>query len=419
MTLVIVFFGLLLLGLPVAYVLLASAIFFAIDFGRVSVLGSFPATFYAGIDNFELLAIPFFTLLGEIMSFTGLTRLILEAGSRALGRLPRKLAFVVLLANAFLAAILGSANAQAAVMSRVSIPAMEAENYRPSFAAALTAAGSLLGPIIPPSMVFIIYAVIAQVSIKDMFIAGILPGLVLVSLLGVVVILFPVYQKGGHREKQTPAGKGHILPILGALSIPVLITFLILGGVATPTESAAVAVVAALVISAVFFEMPSFAQLGQMLWRTAITTSIVLMLIAAAKVFGFILSYYSVPQTAAELIGTASEGPVSFLLLVIGLLLLIGAVMDGMAAIIILVPILAPIATNTYGISPITFGVIFSMTVVIGLITPPVGSVLYIVSASSGIPVGSLSRAIMPFVVAAILAVLALVLFPQLTLALI
>jgi len=417
MSIVVVFFLLLFLGVPVGFVLLGAAIWFAIDFGNIAMLQAFPASFYAGIESFDLLSIPLFILLGEVMTVGGLTRQLFETGTRLLGRLPRKLAFVVLGSNLFLAAILGSANAQVAVMTPAVLPEMERAGYRKSFAVALTAGAALLGPIVPPSMVFIIYAVVAQVSIGAMFLAGIVPGLLLAALIALYILFSRVFVEGD--QEVEPAGddddgKLHIMPVVAAMIVPLIIVGSILGGVATPTESAAIAVVAAFVVVGMFFQPVRLRDLPGMLIRAATNTAIVLVLIAAVRVFSFILTYYRVPDAASQLLVEISSGPVTFMLLVVLLLLVVGALMDGLAAIIVLVPILLPVATGHFGISPISFGVVFCMTAILGVITPPVGTVLYIASALSGVGVGPLSRALFPYMLAGLAVVVLVVFFPAL-----
>ena len=415
MSVVVVFFVLLLLGVPVAFVLLGSAIWFAIDFGSIQMLQVFPSSLYAGIENFDLLSIPLFVLLGEIMTVGGLTRKLFSTGTMLLSRVPRKLAFVVLASNLFLAAILGSANAQVAVMTPAVLPEMERAGYTRRFATALTAGAALLGPIVPPSMVFIIYAVVAQVSIGSMFLAGILPGLLLTVLICGIILFSDAFQDGGGSEREpvkVPGMKADIMPILGAMIVPAIIVGSILSGVATPTESAAIAVVASLAVVWAFFDRIRLRDFGEMLVRTATNTAIVLTLIAAVNVFSFILSFYQVPAMVSDVLVRLSAGPITFLLLVFALLIVIGAVMDGIAAIIVLVPILLPVATNSFGISPIVFGVVFCITTVLGVITPPVGTVLYIASSLSGEPVGQLSKALLPYMLAAAATIVFIILVP-------
>lgn len=336
--------------------------------------------------------------------------------------MPRSLAYVTLVCNFFISAILGSANAQVAVMSRVILPEMEKQGYRRNFAAALNAGASLLGPIVPPSMIFIIYAVVARVSIGDMFIAGVIPGIILSAFIALIIAFSNVWEPGAQQEvaSEVPRASGwrEAMPLIGALSVPVVIVVSILGGIVTPTESAGLAVVLSLIVTWTMFEPISMAESYRILVRTALNSAIVLFLIATARVFGYILTYYRVPQATSELLVDLSSGPVTFLLLVVLLLLILGALMEGMAAVIILVPILLPTAVDVYGIDPIVFGIIFTLTLVIGLITPPVGTVLYIASAMSGVKIGPLSAALLPYVVVSTVVVLLIIIFPVLATAL-
>lgn len=412
------FFTLLLMGLPIGFVLLGAAIVFAFESGRIAVLGAFPSSFYYSLEIFDLLAIPLFILLGEIMSEGGITRQVFDSTARVLRAVPRALAYVCLVSNLMMAAILGSANAQVAVMSRVVLPEMESAGYQRSFSTVLTTASSLLGPIVPPSMAFIIYAVVAQVSVGKMFLAGILPGLLLFVLIAFVIALSPRVFKGDHtpskKSRDAEASRSSALGVLGAMLVPFIVVGGILGGIMTPTESAGVALVAAIPITYLLFKPIPFKTFYEMLVRTAINSAIVLFLIAAARVFGFILTYYQVPQDISKILVGMSSNGTEFLLLVVALLLFVGAFVEGMIGIIILVPILLPTAVGIYGIDPIVLGVVVCMTLTVGLITPPVGTVLFIASAISGVRVGRLSVDLLPYIAAAIAVIIAVVFIPEL-----
>jgi len=279
--------------------------------------------------------------------------------------------------------------------------------------------GGLLGPIIPPSMIFIIYGVIGQVSIRDMFAGGILPGLLLAVLLCAVIAVGAARAHDGRtgrgdRPDPWKATAGALL----TLSIPAVIVGGIALGIVTPTESAAVATLLAAVIGALAFGELKWSHVSPALERTARNTATVLFLIAAAKVFGWVLTFNQVPQAAAALLQSATADPTTFMVLVFAFLMLVGMFLDGIAALIVLVPILLPIAQKTYGIDPVHFGVMTCLTLTLGLLTPPVGAGLYVASAMTGTGLGRLSRAILPFVAVTCAVILAVVFVPALTAAL-
>ncbi|PCD76727.1 TRAP transporter large permease [Pseudothioclava arenosa] len=410
-----VFLALMLIGMPIAFVLIGATLAFVAITGNTAILNAIPQIAFGSVENFDLLAIPLFVLLGEIMNESGLTRRIILAVRVWLTRLPHNLVIVNLISNLALAAIMGSATAQMAVMSRVVVPEMERDGYKRGYAASITASAGLLGPIIPPSMVFIIYGVIAQVSIADMFTAGIMPGL----MLFVLMVAIAMWQAGrNHDPKAEGAGLPDIprwkatLPGLATMLIPLTIVGGISAGVFTPTESAAAAIVVALVFGGLVFRELPFASILRIIDRTVSNSAIVLFLIMAAKVFGWVLTYNQVPQAVAAFITSLSDDPTVFMLLIMLALTGVGMFLDGIAALIILTPILLPVAVGQYGIDPIQFGVMMSLTLVLGLLTPPVGTGLYIAAALSNVPILQLSRLVMPYVVATVLVILATIFIP-------
>ncbi|SOB99964.1 tripartite ATP-independent transporter DctM subunit [Rhodobacter sp. JA431] len=410
-----VFLALMLTGMPIAFVLIGATLAFVALTGNTPILNAIPQIAFGSVENFDLLAIPLFVLLGEIMNESGLTRRIILAVRVWLTRLPHNLVIVNLISNLALAAIMGSATAQMAVMSRVVVPEMERDGYDRGYAAALTASAGLLGPIIPPSMVFIIYGVIAQVSIADMFTAGIVPGITLfVLMIGIAL------WQAGRNHVPPPAEAGQVpvsrwkatLPGLVTMLIPLSIVGGITAGVFTPTESAAAAIVLALIFGALVFRELPLRAIPKILDRTVSNSAIVLFLIMTAKVFGWVLTYNQVPQAVAAFITGLSDDPTIFMLLIMLALTAVGMFLDGIAALIILTPILLPVAVGQYGIDPIQFGVMISLTLVLGLLTPPVGTGLYIAAALSKVTIMRLSRLVLPYVGAAVFVILATIFLP-------
>jgi tripartite ATP-independent transporter DctM subunit len=312
----------------------------------------------------------------------------------------------------FLAAIIGSATAQIAMMSKVMVPAMEEEGYERSFAAATTSAAALLGPIIPPSMLFIIYGVQSGTSIGKMFIAGIIPGI----LLGLSFILVIMYL--GHRYQLPRSEKEPLknvfeasFKIIPALLVPGIIIAGIISGVFTPTESAAIACLLAIIVGFFFYKDLKIKNIPDILVNTATTTATVTLLIAMANIFGWVLTFEGIPQLLAKAMTGLTESPLIFLLLTNLLLLLIGTVIDGIAALIILVPIYLPMIAM-YGIDPVHFGIIICLNLTIGLLTPPVGAGLFIASSVGQVKIEALTRSIFPFLIVSFVVLLIITVWP-------
>ncbi len=414
------FFAKLLLAVPVAVVLALTAMWYIWESDNTILYDSFAQRMFSGVEAYGLLAIPLFMLTGELMNEGGMTRRLIHAARVFVGGFRGGLAYINLLANMFMAAIVGSAAAQIAVMSRAMVPAMEEEGYDRGFAAATTAAGGLLAPVIPPSMLFVIYGVLAQIPIGDMFLAGIIPGLILSACFAIVIALIGLKQQfpKGEWLAASEAGKA-LLYALPAMLIPAAIIGGIIGGVATPTESAAVASVVAFALGWLLYRELEPRKLFDMFKRTALNAALIIFMIAAANVFGWVIIYEAVPQRLAEFITTITENPFLFLLIVNVVLLFVGMVIDGIAAIILVTPILLPIAIESYGISPYQFGVVISLNLVLGLLTPPVGVGLYIASAMGETPTGRILRQLWPFLIAVALVLILLSYAPWLSTALI
>ena len=416
----IVFLIVLFLSVPVAIVLAVAAIWYILESGNTILFDSFAQKMFGGLENYGLLAIPLFMLTGELMNEAGMTTRLVNAARVFVGGFRGGLAYINLLANMLTAAIIGSATAQIAVMSRAMVPAMEREGYDKGFAAATTAAGGLLAPVIPPSAMFVIFGVLAQIPIGEMFIAGILPGLLLTISFAIVITLIGWVQEfpKGIWLSRKDALKA-LLEAVPALLIPLAIIGGIIFGIATPTESAGVASLIAFAFGWLFYRELQPRKLGEIFKRTASNASMIIFMIATANVFGWVIIYEEVPQRLAALITSITSDPFLFLLIVNAALLLVGMVIDGIAAIILITPILLPIAVNSYDISPYHFGVVVCLNLVLGLLTPPVGIGLYIASSMSNTSTGSILRALWPFLVAVAIILVLLSYFPVISLLLI
>ena len=415
MTVWLIFIGLLFAGVPIALVLAVSALLYIALSGNYILLLSYPQQLFSGLENYGLLAIPLFMLTGELMNKGGVTRRLVSMASIFAGGFKGGLAYVNLLANTMMASIIGSAAAQISIMSQVMVPEMEKHGYSKEFAAATTAAGGLLSPIIPPSMLFVIYGVVAQIAIGDMFIAGIIPGLMLSLGFFAMITILGLWQEYPRGEWPSPSDAIRMtIAGLPAFLIPIVIIGGILLGLASPTESAALATFTAFLVGKFIYKELNLKDLPDILQRTAINSALVIFLIAAANVFGWIIIYEQVPQSIAGWLTELTSDPLVFILVINLMLIGVGMIIDGIAAMIIIVPILLPIATINYGIDPIVFGVIICLNLVLGLLTPPVGAGLFIISAMTKVSIGKIFRTISPFLLVTVIVLLILSLQPGL-----
>jgi len=410
-----IFILLLILGVPIAYVLLGTSLAYIEISGNDVLFQSFPQQLFSGLEKYGLMAIPLFMLAGEIMHRGGLIRRLIGLASIFVSGLRGGLAYINLLANMMMASIIGSATAQISIMTQAMVPEMERAGYSREFAAATTAAGGLLSPIIPPSMLFVIFGVLGQIAIGDLFIAGIIPGLLLtlgfilvVALLGIVRD-FPRGQWLTRREMLHAAVRG-----LPSTTVPIIIVGGILLGIFSPTESAAAAALAAFLVGRFVHKELDLREFPDILLRTAINSTMVLFLIATANVFGWVIIFEEVPQRLTLWLTELSSSPFVFMLLVNAALLLIGAFIDSIAALIVVVPLLLPIAQSTYGIDPFHFGVVVCINLVLGILTPPVGTGLFISATLAKVTPGRIFVSLAPFLLVAIVVLVLLSWQPQL-----
>lgn len=419
MTTGLFFLAVMLLGVPIGVCLCLAGIVYIFATDATVLFQSFPSQMFGGVDSYGLIAIPLFILIGEIMGSGGITRRLVDLAMGFVGAVRGGLAYVNVLANMMLASIIGSATAQVAIMSKIMVPEMEKQGYDKTFAAGVTVYGGMLGPIIPPSVMFVVYSVLAQVAVGDMLMAGILPGILLTVLFFIVIACMGLVYNYPRSEKKTLRERARTIALASpTLLIPIVIVGSILAGIANPTESAAVgAVVSALVGRFVTREL-RFSMLPQILLRSAVYSAIVLFLVAAAAVFSWLLIYGKVPQAAAAWIQTVAKDPVSFLLITNVILLVIGTVIDGIPGLIMTVPILLPIATEIYHIDPRHFGVVVVVNLVLGLMSPPVGLSFFVAAAVTGAKPGKMFLVTLPFFLICCAALVLLSLFPGLSLGL-
>ncbi|MDM7970247.1 MAG: TRAP transporter large permease [Paracoccaceae bacterium] len=412
------FFVMVLIGLPIGLVLCASALVFIQTSGNGVLLDSYGLQLFSALNNFGLLAIPLFILIGELMNGTGITQRLIRLAAVFVGNLKGGLAYINLIANMMVASILGSATAQIAMMTQVMVPEMEKAGYRRDFSTAITAFGGLLGPIIPPSIVFVVYAVLAQLAVRDMLLAGLLPGIILTGLfIGTIAVLGYWHDYPRGESISWSARLRALRDAAPMLLIPAIIIGTIMGGYGSPTEAAALGAFCATILGLFFTKTLKAKDFSAILLRTGINSALVLFLVAAAGVFSWVLVFGEVPQTVAAWIETVAKTPTAFLLLVLVILLLVGTVIDGIAGLIMVVPILLPIATEVYGINPIHFGVVVSINLILGLLTPPVGIGLYIASNVAKVSPIKVFIVALPFFVVTLLALVLFALVPQISLA--
>jgi len=415
MTIAVIFFFILflLIGIPISLVLAMTTILYIILSGNLSLLESTPQRLFSGLDNSGLLAIPLFMLAGELMNGGGITTRLVKVAKVSIGFIRGGLAYVTVIANMLLASILGSATAQAAMMSKVLIPEMEKEGYPREFAAALTLASSVVAPIIPPSMLFIIYGTLSGVSIGSLFLAGIIPGTIFgVGFISLIIILGYKYNYPKSEPAKAKEVLTAIVQVLPAISVPFIIIWGILSGVFTPTESAAVACFIAFIVGFFLYKELTIYKMPTILLSTVITTATVTFLLATANIFGWIIAFEQIPQIIAKSMLSLSDNPIVFLLLANLFFLLLGTIIDGIAAMIIVVPIMMPLLA-VYNIDPIHFGVIISINLTIGLLTPPVGIGLFVVSSVGKVKFEELVKSITPFIIVSLLALLIITYWSQ------
>ncbi len=409
------FTGLLCLGIPIAVCLGGSALIYLLLSGQDISLTILTQTTFAGMASFPLLAIPLFMLAGNLMNEGGLTQDLVRFARMLLGHISGGLGLATILASAIFAAISGAAVATAVAIGMVMIPAMKEAGYEEDVAAAVTATASCMGPIIPPSIPFIVYGVIANVSIGALFLGGVVPGIMLAT--GLMIYMYVVARKRGYPVApraslgEVAVGAWKALP---ALLMPVIIMGGILGGAFTPTEAAGVVTVYAFIVGAFFYRRLKLRRLPTVLLNAGLESAMVMLLLGLSEPFSWVVAVEQLPQMMIQTIGQISDSPWVVLLLINIALVIIGIPIETAPALVIVAPVLAPMAEKL-GIDPIHMGLVVCFNLVLGLVTPPVGAVLFAVCGMSNISLEKLSRAIWaPFWIA--VAVLILITYvPSLT----
>jgi len=413
LSIILVFIINLLLGIPlfVALLLASLAGFWFIDFSLAYRM--IPQQFFSGIDSFSLMAIPLFILAGNLLNESGLTPKLMNLSKSLVGHFRGGLGGVNIVSSIFFAGVNGSAVADTTALGTLLVPEMKKEGYSAGYSAALTAGSSLIGPIIPPSIFMIIYASLTNTSVGDLFLAGIIPGL----LLG--AIFFIVNWNYSRKNNISASNKKPTLTLImkafitavPALFAPILIVASIIFGMVTPTESGALIVLYTIMVGLIARTL-TFKKVIKSLADTIKLTSSIFLIIAASSVITWLLGYAQVPESFRALLIPFVDNPIVILLILSGITFFVGMLMEEISVLMLLTPIFMPVAINA-GIDPVHLGIIITMNITIALITPPMGACLYVAAAVSKIDLSQMFREIIPFIAYALIVLLLVILAPE------
>jgi tripartite ATP-independent transporter DctM subunit len=407
--------GLIILGVPIAIALGMTAVGTYLALGEPAILTMLPQRMYSSTTSFTLLAIPFFILAGNLMNTGGVTERIFRFAAALVGHIRGGLGQVNVVASLIFSGMSGAAVADAAGLGQVEFKAMRDRGYDERFAAAITAASSTIGPVFPPSIPFVIFASLTGISVVKLFLAGVVPGLLMAGALMAAVYIvavirkFPREMRASYHELWVSL-KGALLP----LGTPFIIIAGILTGVFTPTEAGVTASFYAAFLGLVVYREITLSSLPAILWDTLLHTIRVLFVIAAAGFFGWLLIHQRVPNSVINGLLAISDNPAVIMSLIVLILLVLGMFLEGIAVIVITVPIFMPLMA-AIGVDPIQFGVIMIMCSMIGLLTPPVGMVLFAISSVTNVQVGPLIRELWPYLIGIFVVLLLVIFVPQLS----
>ncbi|MBW3695876.1 TRAP transporter large permease [Vibrio sp. T187] len=413
----ILFAALMLLGAPIAIALGVAGLVGMHDIGGAHFASLAPSKIFNGLNIFPFLAMPFFILAGEIMNHTGITNRLVYLSEALVGHFRGGLAHSNMVASVFFSGITGSATADAAAFGRTLVPAMVKQGYSKDYACAVTAAGSIIGPTIPPSGLMVVYGSLMGVSIGGLFATGILPG-ILVCLVCMAIIGAMGKRKNLPKMSQKASLKevlDHFKNSALALLMPLIILGGIVFGVVTPTEAASIAVAYALIIGTFIYRNLSIKALYQMIVRTSQISAVIYLIIGSASILGWWLSFNQIPQMIADMFISLSDNPNVILALIIVLLLTVGMIMDINVMLVILAPILVPL-TAEIGMDPLHAGIVFILALNISLMTPPIGACLFVLSSVTGAKIEGISKELMPFLIGQLILLFAIAFFPDIVL---
>lgn len=396
MIVVIIFILSLLIGVPIALVLGLSGIahMMTIDPGLLMAL---PQKLFASASNYSLLAIPLFLLAGELMGLSGDVDRLCDLARVIIGRVKGSLCYATVLLGTMLGASLGSANAEAALLGSVMYPNLVKDGYGETFSAGLIGATSVIGPMIPPGLLFVIYACQAGISVRDLFLCGVSVGLYLAAALFFVIFMFSRRRNWAVGAKPQKGEISHALRrAIFSLFSPAVALACIATGVCTATEAAAVLSMLIFLVGAFIYRTVTFQAMYKCLLKSAVSAAAVLLIGAMGGVFGYTLAFDQIPTKIASFVIGLSDNKYVILLLINIMLLIVGMLMDATPAVIILVPVLMPIIQQ-YGYDPVHFGVIVCLNLTVGLLTPPVGTCLYTTASATGVEANRLVKSIWPW----------------------
>ena len=407
---ILVLFILFFMNIPVAFALMGSSLFYFIFINNSMPMEMVIQQFVTSVESFPYLAVPFFIMVGSVMNHSGISGALMDFANVLVGHTKGGLAQVNVLLSALMGGISGSANADAAMQSKILVPEMVKKGFSLPFSAAITAASSAISPVIPPGTNLILYALIANVPVGDMFLAAYMPGILMAIVLMITVHIIAVKRKyTPSRDKRANVGEifRQFIKSIWALFIPFGIIMGMRMGMFTPTEAGGVAVLFSVIVGFFIYKELKLEHLPMIFMDTVKGTGAVMSIIASAKVFGYYLTLEQIPQVITELIMNMTDSPIVVLMVINLLLLFIGMFLEGGAALVILAPLLVP-AVVTFGIDPLHFGMIFIVNIMIGGLTPPFGSMMFTVCSILNVKLEDFLKEVWPFIVALLVVLLAI-----------
>lgn len=412
--LLISFIVLILMNIPIVFSLAISCLLALLYYANIP-LTVIPQRIFNGLDSFPLLAIPFFILAGTIMDKGGVSIKIINLADKLVGHIRGGLAMITVVASMIFSSMTGSSTAATAAIGKIVVPSMNEKGYSKGFSAALVAASGSLGSVIPPSITLIIFGVVASASIGKLLIGGLLPGILLgISLMIVSYIISIIKKYPAERRSSLKELGAAFLDSILALLMPAILLGGIMLGIFTATEAAVVAIIYGILVGMFIYKKLKFKDFPSIFYETILISSMVILIIGVADLFGWIVTSQQLPQLVANFITSLTTNPYLILFIILIFLLFVGLFMEAAASIIILTPVLLPI-TDSMGIDPVHFGVVMIVALSIGVITPPMGVNLFVASAITKVNITVVIRHIWPFVLALVLALLIIAYVPIIT----
>lgn len=405
---IIVLFVLFFLNIPIAFALMGSSLFYFIFINTSMPMEMVIQQFVTSIESFPYLAVPFFIMVGSVMNYSGISEALMDFADVLVGHTRGGLAQVNVLLSAFMGGISGSANADAAMQSKILVPEMVKKGFSKPFSAAITAASSAVSPVIPPGTNLILYAIIANVSVGNMFLAAYMPGILMTIALMIAVQIIAVRRKYvPNRDKMASPWDmfKQFLKSIWALFIPLGIIMGMRLGMFTPTEAGGIAVLFSVFVGFFIYKKLKLKHLPEIFMDTVKGTGAVMIIISSAKVFGYYLTLERIPQMITEALMNMTSSPIVLLMVINLLLLFIGMFIEGGAALVILAPLLVPVV-KVFGIDPVHFGMIFIVNIMIGGLTPPFGSMMFTVCSIVGVTIEEFIKEVWPFILALLVVLL-------------